>query len=247
EAEALRSGLDVAGLPLDAIGPAARPGAGTLADARRAAPDFVFLWTTPGGLEAPREQLDFSPLADSANLGFLGARRVLVARAGRGGDPVRRGAAAGGGAGGAAGRRVRERGGAGVSRRRRVGRAGVAGGGRQGAGDGPVAGARPPAAPVAGPEAGRGGRNHLGNQPSKPSRLAADRRSPRLCEPPLNGRDSPPTQARSNSTTSDRAAAWTATVSSSVTARPSPAVRSLPRDRTLPRRTWSHAARPRPR
>src|SRR5581483_9434659 len=43
DAEALQSLLEVPGLPLEAIGPAARPGSVTLADARRAAPDFVFL------------------------------------------------------------------------------------------------------------------------------------------------------------------------------------------------------------
>jgi hypothetical protein len=84
EVEALRSGLDVPGLTLDAIGPAARPGSVTLADARRAAPDFVFLWTTRSGVEALREQFDFSVLDDWLNLDFLDSGRVLVARAAKG-------------------------------------------------------------------------------------------------------------------------------------------------------------------
>ncbi len=84
DAEALQSLLEVPGLPLEAIGPAARPGSVTLADARRAAPDFVFLWTTRGGIAALREQFDFSPLGERLNLDFLDAPRVLVARAAAG-------------------------------------------------------------------------------------------------------------------------------------------------------------------
>jgi hypothetical protein len=80
EVEALRAGLDVEGLPLDAIGPAARPGSVTLADARRAAADFVFLGTTPAGVEALRGQFDFLPLGEIVNLDFLDSGRVLVAR-----------------------------------------------------------------------------------------------------------------------------------------------------------------------
>ncbi len=43
---------EVHGLPLDAIGGAVRPGTVSLADARRAAADFVFLRTTPGSVRA---------------------------------------------------------------------------------------------------------------------------------------------------------------------------------------------------
>jgi hypothetical protein len=81
EVEALRGGLEVRGLPLDEIGPAARPGSVTLADARRAAVDFVFLQTTRGSVDALREQFDFTPLGERLNLDFLDSGRVLVARA----------------------------------------------------------------------------------------------------------------------------------------------------------------------
>jgi hypothetical protein len=84
EVEALRADFDIPGLPLDAIGPAARPGAVTLADARRAAPDFVFLWTTRGGVRSLLEQFDFSPLGGRCDPGFLDAGRVLVARSAHG-------------------------------------------------------------------------------------------------------------------------------------------------------------------
>jgi hypothetical protein len=84
EVEALRAGLDLAGLPPDRIGPAARPGSVTLADARRAAPDFVFLRTTRGSVDALREQFDFMPLAERLNLDFLDAGRVLVAQSAAG-------------------------------------------------------------------------------------------------------------------------------------------------------------------
>ncbi len=80
EVEALRVGLDVPGLPLDGIGPAARPGSVTLADARRAAPDFAFLWTTRSSVDALREQYDFTPLGERLNLDFLDTGRALVAR-----------------------------------------------------------------------------------------------------------------------------------------------------------------------
>src|SRR6185437_4668982 len=48
----LIAAAEVRGLPLDAIGGSVRPGTVSLADARRAAADFVFLRTTPGSLAA---------------------------------------------------------------------------------------------------------------------------------------------------------------------------------------------------
>jgi hypothetical protein len=84
EVEVLRAGLEVPGLPLDRIGPAARPGSVTLADARRAAPDFVFLWTARGSVGALREQFDFSPLGERLDLNWFDSGRVLVARAAAG-------------------------------------------------------------------------------------------------------------------------------------------------------------------
>jgi hypothetical protein len=84
EVERLRSELHFPGLPLDAIGPAAKPGTVTLADAARSAPDFVFLWTTRAGIDALLRQFDFSPLAEQVDLSFLTAGRVLVARSAQG-------------------------------------------------------------------------------------------------------------------------------------------------------------------
>jgi hypothetical protein len=84
QVERVRSGLDFPGLPLDAIGPAAKPGTVTLADAARAAPDFVFLWTTRAGTAALLRQFDFTPLGEYMDLSFLTAGRVLVARAAQG-------------------------------------------------------------------------------------------------------------------------------------------------------------------
>jgi hypothetical protein len=84
EVERLRSELHFRGLPLEAIGPAAKSGTVTLADAARAAPDFVFLWTTRAGVAALLRQFDFSPLAEQVDLSFLTAGRVLVARSAQG-------------------------------------------------------------------------------------------------------------------------------------------------------------------
>jgi hypothetical protein len=50
----------VPGLSLDAIGDAVRPGTVSLADARRAAADFVFMRNTPSSVRAFREQFDFT-------------------------------------------------------------------------------------------------------------------------------------------------------------------------------------------
>jgi hypothetical protein len=85
EVEAVRRGLEVAGLPLEAIGPAARPGSVTLADAAKASPDFVFLWTTRSGVGALLRQFDFTPLGERFDLDYLtGGAPVLVARSPQG-------------------------------------------------------------------------------------------------------------------------------------------------------------------
>jgi hypothetical protein len=69
-----------AGVSLDRIGPARRPSAVSLADARRA-PDFVFLHTTAGTLTDLLGQFDFRPLTDRFALDWLTQRkRALVAR-----------------------------------------------------------------------------------------------------------------------------------------------------------------------
>jgi hypothetical protein len=84
--ERLREEGFVRGLPVDRIGEPTRPGTVALTDARRAAPDFVFLWTVPSGVRALLELFDFRPLAARSDLGWLtGGGRVLVARASSGG------------------------------------------------------------------------------------------------------------------------------------------------------------------
>jgi hypothetical protein len=71
----------VRGLPLDAIGGAIRPGTVSLADARRAAADFVFLRTTPSSARAFWAQYDFTPLTSRIRLDDLqGGADVLLAR-----------------------------------------------------------------------------------------------------------------------------------------------------------------------
>jgi hypothetical protein len=82
EVERVRQGLEVPGLPLDAVGPAVKPATVSLADARRAATDFVFLRTMPGSVSALLAQFDFASLAARLDLDFLlGGRPVLLARA----------------------------------------------------------------------------------------------------------------------------------------------------------------------
>jgi hypothetical protein len=70
--------LDLPGLPLDAVGPPVRQGTVSLADAARAAADFLFRHTLPGSVRALLGLFDFGPLAGR----FAG--RVLVARSPRG-------------------------------------------------------------------------------------------------------------------------------------------------------------------
>jgi hypothetical protein len=73
--------LDFAGLPVDAIGEAAHPGVVTLADARRASADFVFLHTTRSSVDALLEMFDFTALADRCDVDYLlKGQPVLVAR-----------------------------------------------------------------------------------------------------------------------------------------------------------------------
>lgn len=69
------------GLPLDAIGGAVRPGTVSLADARRASADFVFLRSTPSSVKALLAQFDFTSLAQRFPLDdLLGGADVLIAR-----------------------------------------------------------------------------------------------------------------------------------------------------------------------
>lgn len=72
----------VAGLPLDVVESASRPGVVSLADARQVSPDFVFLRTTAASLQELLDLFDFTPLAARFDLDFLTVRRrALVARA----------------------------------------------------------------------------------------------------------------------------------------------------------------------
>jgi hypothetical protein len=76
----LMEGAETRGLPLDAVGGDARPGSVSLTDARRAAPDFVLLRTTPGSMRAMLEQVDFTKLAEQMDLDWLlkGGRALLA-------------------------------------------------------------------------------------------------------------------------------------------------------------------------
>jgi hypothetical protein len=77
----LMEGAETRGLPLDAVGGDARPGTVSLTDARRAAPDFVLLRTTPGSVRALLRQYDFTQLAKQMDLDWLlKGGRVLLAR-----------------------------------------------------------------------------------------------------------------------------------------------------------------------
>jgi hypothetical protein len=76
--------MDVRGLPLEAVGAATRPGAVTLTDARRAAPDFVFLRTTRNGIGELLGPYDFGSLGERLDLAYLTAGRVLAARSAAG-------------------------------------------------------------------------------------------------------------------------------------------------------------------
>jgi hypothetical protein len=81
EVEEVRRRLDLPGLPPDAIGEASRPGSVTLADARRAAPDFAFLWTTAGSVRDLLAQFDFGALSGRFDVRYLlEGPRLLIAR-----------------------------------------------------------------------------------------------------------------------------------------------------------------------
>jgi hypothetical protein len=72
-------GSEVKGVSLEAVSGDSRPGRVTLADARRASPDFVLLWTTSGSVAELLELFDFSPLWGRLNLNYLAPeRRALV-------------------------------------------------------------------------------------------------------------------------------------------------------------------------
>jgi hypothetical protein len=74
--------LQLNGLPADAVGNPLRPGVIALSDARRAAPDFVFLRTTTATIRDLFEQYDFAPLRDRFRLDFLSQpRNFMLARA----------------------------------------------------------------------------------------------------------------------------------------------------------------------
>ncbi len=69
------------GLPLDSIGGAVRPGTVSLADARRASADFVFLRSTPSSVKALLAQFDFKPLAQRFPIDdLLNGADMLIAR-----------------------------------------------------------------------------------------------------------------------------------------------------------------------
>jgi hypothetical protein len=75
----------VIGLPRDAVGAVSRPGVVSLADARQASADFVFLRTTAASLQDLLDLFDFTPLAARFDISFLIVqRRALVARAASG-------------------------------------------------------------------------------------------------------------------------------------------------------------------
>ncbi|HTU92929.1 MAG TPA: hypothetical protein VMF69_22805 [Gemmataceae bacterium] len=77
------------GLPLEAIGGAVRPGTVSLADARRAAADFVFLRSTPSSVKAFLSQFDFAPLAQQFPIDdLLRGEDVLIARSAASGGLV---------------------------------------------------------------------------------------------------------------------------------------------------------------
>jgi hypothetical protein len=68
---ALRADTQLKGLAIEAIGGPPCPGVISLSDARRAAPDFVFLRTTAGTLRQLFDQYDFAPLTKRFRLALL--------------------------------------------------------------------------------------------------------------------------------------------------------------------------------
>ena len=69
---------EVQGLPLGAVPGDSRPGKVALADARRAAADFVLLWTTSGSVAELLALFDFDPLRDRLNLDYLVSERHVL-------------------------------------------------------------------------------------------------------------------------------------------------------------------------
>jgi hypothetical protein len=82
---ALLADRSLRGLTLDAIAGPLSPGVISLSDARRAAPDFIFLRTTTGTLRQLFDQYDFAPLMKRFRLALLEQpSNLLLARANHG-------------------------------------------------------------------------------------------------------------------------------------------------------------------
>jgi hypothetical protein len=79
---------EVQGVSLESVPGDSRPGKVSLADARRAAPDFVLLWTTRGSVADLLELFDFSLLRDRLNLDYLAPDRRLLLVATRAGPGI---------------------------------------------------------------------------------------------------------------------------------------------------------------
>jgi hypothetical protein len=89
EFQRLLAPAEVRGLPLDAIGGSSLPGTVSLADARRASADFVFLRTTPGSAASFRSQYDFTSLTRRFRLDdLLDGADLLIARSATGPELV---------------------------------------------------------------------------------------------------------------------------------------------------------------
>jgi hypothetical protein len=86
----LETVLDVKGVPVDAVGGTARTGAASLADARKAAEDFLFLRTTRQSVDSFFRQYDFGPLFQRFRLDYLkgGVSPLLILRTGAAGGPT---------------------------------------------------------------------------------------------------------------------------------------------------------------
>jgi hypothetical protein len=82
--DALETADEPAGLPVQQIGPARRPTVVSLADAHRAAADFVFLYTLPGSQTEFLRQFDLRSVSRWAAENLSGQGRILLARSPRG-------------------------------------------------------------------------------------------------------------------------------------------------------------------
>jgi hypothetical protein len=76
-------GMDLPGLPVNAIGPPVRQGTLSLTDAARAGPDFVFRMTLPGSVAALQRMLVLAGVESPTDL--LGVGPLLLARSRQGG------------------------------------------------------------------------------------------------------------------------------------------------------------------